>query len=346
MRTIELNDGVVRMIDQRQLPHELVIAELRDYFAVARAIKEMWIRGAPAIGAAAAFGLALAALESRAATRDEFLRELESAAQELRATRPTAVNLAWALDRIMKKARAANIPVADLRELIVNEAQAIAEEDVATNFEMARNGAALIEDGDTLITHCNAGVLATVDGGTAQGVLIEAHRQGKKIHVLVDETRPRLQGARLTAWEMMQNDVPMTLIADNASGYYLRRGGVKACFVGADRVAANGDVANKIGTYKLAVVAKENNVPFYAVMPTSTIDMNLASGDDIPIEQRDETEVTTIDGVRIAPEGVNVGNPAFDVTPHKYITALVTEKGLVYPPFQENLLRIMEESAD
>jgi predicted nucleotidyltransferase len=184
--------------------------------------------------------------------------------------------------------------------------------------------------------------LATVDGGTAQGVLIEAHRQGKKIHVLVDETRPRLQGARLTAWEMMQNGVPMTLIADNASGYYLHKGGVNAAFVGADRVAANGDVANKIGTYKLAVVAKENNVPFYAVMPLSTIDMSLPTGDDIPIEQRSADEVTTIDGVRIAPEGVNVGNPAFDVTPHQYITALVTEKGVVYPPFTENLLRIMD----
>jgi methylthioribose-1-phosphate isomerase len=344
MRTIELRDGVVRMIDQRKLPHQLVIAELRDYQTVARAIKEMWIRGAPALGAAAAFGLALAALESQAATRDELLRELDEAAQALRATRPTAVNLRWALDRVLKKARASNWPVADLRALVVDEAQAIAEEDVALNRQMARNGAALIHDGDTLIHHCNTGPLAAVDVGTALGCIIEAHRQGKKVHVLVDETRPRLQGARLTAWELMQYGVPMTLIADNAAGYYLRKGNVNACFVGADRVAANGDVANKIGTYKLAVVAHENGVPFYAVMPTSTIDLSLPSGDDIPIEERSADEVTTIEGVRIAPEGVRVGNPAFDVTPHKYVMALVTERGVVYPPFKENLMRVMDSS--
>ncbi len=342
MRTIELSDGVVRMIDQRRLPRDLVIQEMRDYETVARAIREMWIRGAPAIGAAAGFGLALAALQSQATTRDDLVRDLEMAAGTLRATRPTAVNLGWALDRVMKKVRASNLSAADLRAFVVNEAQAIAEEDVATNQQMARNGAALIHEGDTLIHHCNTGPLATVDVGTALGCIIEAHRQGKQIHVLVDETRPRLQGARLTAWELMQYGVPMTLIADNASGYYLRKGLVSACFVGADRVASNGDVANKIGTYKLAVVAHENGVPFYAVMPTSTIDMSLGSGDDIPIEERDEKEVTTIDGVRFAPEGVRVGNPAFDVTPHKYITALVTEKGVVYPPFSKNLPRIMD----
>ena len=342
MRTIELGDGVVRMIDQRRLPRELVIEEIRDYGTVARAIKEMWIRGAPALGAAGAFGLALAAQESKAATREEFLRELETAAQLLRATRPTAINLGWALGRILKKAHAANLPVSGLRDLVVKEAQAIADEDVAINQRMARHGAALIHDGDTIIHHCNTGPLAAVDVGTALGCIIEAHRQGKKIHVLVDETRPRLQGARLTAWELMQYGVPMTLIADNAAGYYLRKGGVNACFVGSDRVASNGDVANKIGTYKLAVVAKENHVPFFAVMPTSTVDLNLATGDDIPIEERSAEEVTTIEGVRIAPEGVQVGNPAFDVTPNRYITALVTEKGVVYPPFKENLLRTID----
>jgi methylthioribose-1-phosphate isomerase len=342
MRTIELRDGVVHMIDQRRLPRELVIEQIRDYRTVARAIKEMWIRGAPAIGAAAAFGLALAAQESKATTHEEFLRQLETAAQVLHATRPTAANLGWALERVLKKARAANLPVADLRDLVVKEAQSIAEEDIAINLQMARHGAALIHDGDTIIHHCNTGPLATVDVGTALGCIIEAHRQGKKIHVLVDETRPRLQGARLTAWELMRYGVPMTLIVDNAAGYYLQKGNVKACFVGSDRVASNGDVANKIGTYKLAVVAKENLVPFFAVMPTSTIDMNLASGDDIPIEERSAEEVTTIEGVRIAPEGVNVGNPAFDVTPSRYVTALVTEKGAVYPPFKENLLRIID----
>lgn len=345
MRTIELRDGVVRMIDQRRLPRELVVEEIRDYHTVARAIKEMWIRGAPAIGAAAAFGLALAATNSGAATRERLLVDLEDAARELRATRPTAYNLGWALDRVIKKARAANLPVTDMRDLVVAEAQAIAEEDVALNQQMARHGAALIRDGDTIVHHCNTGPLAAVDVGTALGCIIQAHRDGKKIHVLVDETRPRLQGARLTAWELMQYGVPMTLIADNASGSYMRKGAVNACFVGADRVASNGDVANKIGTYKLAVVAKENNVPFYAVMPTSTIDLSLASGDDIPIEERSPEEVTTIDGVRIAPEGVRVGNPAFDVTPSRYITALVTQKGPVYPPFKENLLQIMDAPA-
>jgi methylthioribose-1-phosphate isomerase len=345
MRTIELRDGVVRMIDQRRLPRELTIEETRDYRIVGRAIKEMWIRGAPALGAAGAFGLALAALESKAATREGFLHDLETAAQTLGATRPTAVNLGWALDRVMKKARAVNLPVGELRDLVVNEAQVIAEEDVATNRQMARYGAELIHDGDTVIHHCNTGPLAAVDVGTALGCIIEAHRQGKRIHVLVDETRPRLQGARLTAWELMQYGVPMTLIADNAAGYYLHKGTVDACFVGSDRVASNGDVANKIGTYKLAVVAKENAVPFYAVMPTSTVDLNLASGDEIPIEERSPDEVTMIEGVRIAPEGVKVGNPAFDVTPNKYITALVTEKGVVYPPFKETLLRIMDAAA-
>jgi len=337
-------DGVVKLIDQRKLPHRLEIVECRDYRALAAAIKDMTIRGAPAIGAAAAFGLALAARESHAPTGDALLRDLDQAGKVLRATRPTAVNLMWALDRVLRAARAANLDANGLRDFVVAEAQRIAEEDVAINRAMARNGAALICDGDSVLTHCNAGPLATVDVGTALGVIIEAHKQGKKIHVFVDETRPRLQGARLTAWELMQNGVPMTLIADNASGYYMRRGKIQKCFVGSDRVAANGDVANKIGTYKTAVVAHENGIPFYAVMPTSTIDMNLANGDLIPIEERDAREVTHIEGIPIAPEGVRVGNPAFDVTPNKYITALVTERGVVYPPFVENLARVMKYS--
>ena len=335
-------DGVVKMIDQRKLPRQFEIVECRDHRALAEAIKDMTIRGAPAIGAAAAFGLALAAQESRATTHDALLCDLDAAEKILRATRPTAVNLMWALDRVMANARATNLDVNGLRDFVVQEAQNIAEEDIAINTAMAKNGAALISDGDSVLTHCNAGPLATVDVGTALGVIIEAHKQGKKIHVFVDETRPRLQGARLTAWELMQNGVPMTLIADNASGYYMRRGKIQKCFVGSDRVAANGDVANKIGTYKAAVVAHENGIPFYAVMPTSTIDMNLANGDLIPIEERDAREVTHIEDVPIAPEGVRVGNPAFDVTPNKYITALVTERGVVYPPFVENLGKIMK----
>ena len=341
LRTIEMKNGVVEMIDQRKLPRQFEIVKCRDYRAVADAIKDMTIRGAPAIGAAAAFGLALAALESRAGTRDDLLRDLDAAAKVLRVTRPTAVNLGWALDRVMKLAHGQSGTATDLREFVVAEAQLIADEDVEINRAMARHGAALIDDGDTVLTHCNAGALATVDIGTALGVIIQAHTQGKRIHVLVDETRPRLQGARLTAWELTQAGVPMTLIADNASGYYMRAGKIQKCFVGSDRVAANGDVANKIGTYKAAVVAHENGIPFYAVMPTSTIDMSLPNGDAIPIEERDGREVTHIEGVPIAPEGVRVGNPAFDVTPHKYVTALVTERGVVRPPFVVNLQKIM-----
>ena len=341
MRTLELNGNVVRMIDQRRLPQQLVYVEIRDYPTVARSIKEMWVRGAPAIGAAGAFGLALAAMDSKATTRADFIQALERAGQELYETRPTAVNLGWAIQRILNKVRASDLDVNGLRDLIVAEAQAIADEDIATNEKMARNGAALINDGDTIIHHCNTGPLATVDVGTALGCIIQAHRDGKKIHVLVDETRPRLQGARLTAWELMQYGVPMTLIADNAAGHYLWRGLAQKVFFGADRVASNGDVANKVGSYKLAVVARENNVPVYSVMPTSTIDMTLASGRDIPIEERGADEVTTIDGVRFAPEGVHVGNPAFDVTPSKYLTGIVTERGVVYPPFTENLKKIM-----
>jgi len=344
MRTLELRDGVVHMIDQRLLPGELKYVEIRDYQTIERSIQEMWVRGAPAIGAAAGFGMALAARDSGASTRDAFLAEMEQVGRELYATRPTAVNLGWAINRILNKARAANVSVEALKELIWNDALLIAEEDIATNQAMARYGASLINDGDTIIHHCNTGPLATVDVGTALGCLIEAHNQGKKIHVLVDETRPRLQGARLTAWELMQYGVPMTLIADNASGHYLYRGLANKVFYGADRVAANGDVANKIGSYKLAVVAHENKVPVYSVMPTSTIDMSIASGLDIPIEERGADEVTTIEGVRFAPEGVRVGNPAFDVTPHKYLTGIVTERGIVYPPFKENLLRIMDSA--
>ena len=342
MRTIEMHDNVVRMIDQRKLPGAVEIVECHDYRAVAQAIREMTIRGAPAIGAAAAFGLALAARESDAATREELLLDLNDAAQILRATRPTAVNLKWALDRMLTKARTSDAAANHLREVVAAEAQRIADEDVETNRRMAQHGAALIDDGDTILHHCNTGPLATVDIGTALGCIIAAHRQGKRVHVLVDETRPRLQGARLTAWELQQSGVPFTLIADNAAGYYLRAGKVQKCFVGSDRVAANGDIANKIGTYKLAVVAKENGVPFYAVMPTSTIDLTIASGDDIPIEERDAREVTHIEGVPIEPEGVRVGNPAFDVTPHRYITALVTERGIVRAPFKENLLGMMK----
>ncbi len=342
MRTIEMQDGVVRMIDQRILPQRFEIVECDNYRAVGNAIKDMTVRGAPAIGAAAAFGLALAARQSPARTREELLRDLDAAAHELRATRPTAVNLGWALDRMMNRANGLDLAAKELRDALQVEAQKIADEDVEMNRALARYGAALIQDGDTVLTHCNAGALATVDVGTAVGVIIEAHRQGKRIHVLVDETRPRLQGARLTAWELTRAGVPKTLIADNASGYYMRAGKVQRVIVGADRVAANGDVANKIGTYKVAVVARENSIPFYSAMPSSTVDLSLPNGDAIPIEERDAHEVTHIEGVPIAPEGVRVGNPAFDVTPSRYITALITDRGVVCPPFAENLRKTLE----
>lgn len=345
MRSIEWKDGRVRLIDQRRLPHEYVIVEFEHYGGLAQAIREMYIRGAPAIGAAAAYGLALAAARSGAKTREALLTDLEEAAQTLRQTRPTASNLFWALERMLRKARdERSEDVGQIKEALVSEAEAIALEDVEINKRMGEHGAELVSDGDNILTHCNAGALATVDYGTALAVIRVAHSQGKRIHVYVDETRPRLQGARLTAWELMRQGIPVTLIVDNAAGYFIQAGKVDIILVGADRVAANGDVANKIGTYKLAVVAKENSVPFYAVVPTPTIDLSLPSGAQIPIEERDGSEVTHIEGKRIAPLGVLVANPAFDITPHRYLTAIVTEHGVICPPFEEGLRKAVEAS--
>lgn len=341
MRTIEWHDNAIHMIDQRLLPQKYQVLICRDHHELARAIREMAVRGAPAIGAAAAFGIALCAVRSQARDAAQLLAELDDAAREIAATRPTAVNLFWALDRMRKRAEALRgQPVAEIVRALVAEAQAIADEDVETNRRMGRFGAELLRDGDSVLTHCNAGRLATVDYGTALGVVRAAVEQGKRIHVYADETRPRSQGARLTAWELMQDGIPVTLIADNAAGYFLRAGKIQAVLVGADRIAANGDVVNKVGTYKLAVVAKENGVPFYAVAPTSTIDMSVPDGDAVPIEERCATEVTHVEGVCIAPEGVAVANPAFDVTPHRYVTAIVTERGVIWPPFHEGLRRI------
>ncbi len=345
MRTIEWDDEVVRLIDQTKLPQEYIIVEYDDYRGVGRAIKEMEIRGAPAIGAAAAFGMALAAVGSKAASRVKFLHDLEEAARYLGGTRPTAVNLFWALDRMLSRAHASDLEDLDLlREDLVAEAQRVADEDVAINKRMGANGASLIVDGTSILTHCNAGALATVDFGTTLGVIRTAHAQGKHIHVYVDETRPYLQGARLTAWELMQEGIPMTLITDNMAGHFISRGKVDIVLVGADRVAANGDVANKIGTYSLAVLARENGIPFYSVAPTPTVDLETATGESIPIEERNHREVTHIRGVPIAPEGVQVANPAFDVTPHRYVTGIVTEEGIVYPPFEVNLRRVAEKA--
>jgi len=343
MRTVYWEDNEVRMIDQRILPVRFEIVSLRDYRAVGEAIRNMTIRGAPAIGAAAAFGLALAANQSTAVSRDALVADLRSAASLLKASRPTAVNLAWAVDRVIAVAASTAASPDGVRAVVLAEARKIADEDVEINKSMAKHGAELIDDGDTVIHHCNTGALATVDWGTALGVIRFAHEQGKRVHVLVDETRPRLQGARLTAWELGQYGIPYEIISDNMSGYFLKAGLAQKVFFGADRVAANGDVANKIGTYMLSLAADDNRVPVYAVVPTSTIDLSLAHGDLIPIEERDPGEVLDLQfkGERVAPLEAQARNPAFDVTPNRLITAIVTENGVVYPPFEMNLRKVM-----
>jgi len=342
LRTVDWYADGVRLIDQRLLPNRVERPVYHDYVEVARAIKDMVVRGAPAIGATAAFGLALAGFQSPASDRLELLRDLERAAAVLRQARPTAVNLSWALDRLLRVAADEDLDTAgDVRAALLAAAQKLADEDVALNRRMGFNGAALVEDGDTILHHCNTGALAAVDFGTALGVVFAAHEQGKHVHVLVDETRPRLQGARLTAWELEQAGISYEIIADGAAGHFLHRGQVNLCLVGADRVAANGDVANKIGTYSVAVLAHENGVPFYSVVPTSTVDLALADGDLIPIEERGAGEVLglQVGGEAVAPAGARARNPAFDVTPHRYLTAIVTENGVVRPPYVKNLAR-------
>ena len=342
MRTVFWEDNVLKLIDQRRLPGSLEVVSLHTCLEVAEAIKDMTVRGAPAIGAAAAFGLALAANESKARDPAALLSDLEIAAQMLKSTRPTAINLAWAVDRVLKSVSvrlSVKESVDEIRLGVLTEAQRIADEDVAINKRMGEHGSALIDDGETIIHHCNTGALAVVDWGTALGVIRTAHEQGKHVHVLVDETRPRLQGARLTAWELQQYGIPFEIISDNMAGYFLRSGQAQKVFFGADRIAANGDVANKIGTYMLALAAHDNGVPVYSVAPTSTVDLSLPDGSQIPIEERDPDEVLGIQfhGERVAPEGAKARNPAFDVTPNRLITAIVTENGIVKPPFDENL---------
>jgi len=344
-RTIWWEDNQVKMIDQRILPLKYEILSYSDYRAVAEAITDMVVRGAPAIGAAGGFGMALAALQSPARDRDSLLIDLAQAKAVLDAARPTAVNLSWATTRILDLAQRLVLPSADdIRSSIVVEAQRIADEDVEINRRMGAFGAAIVPDKANILTHCNAGSLATVDYGTKLGVVRAAIEQGKQVHCWVDETRPRLQGARLTAWELMRDGIPMTLIADNAAGMLMRLGKVDLVLFGADRVAANGDVANKIGSYKLAVIARENGVPCYSVVPTPTIDLSLAHGDLIPIEERDAREVTHVGAEQIAPDGVPVYNPAFDVTPHRYLTGIITEEGICYPPFGVSLRRAVAEA--
>ena len=342
-RTLWWEDNQLKMIDQRILPLTYAVLSYDDYRDVATAITDMVVRGAPAIGAAGGFGMALAALQSPARDRDSLLADLTAAKKTLDAARPTAVNLSWATSRIMDFAGGLVLPNADdLRSAILAEAERIADEDVEINRRMGAYGAEIVPQDANILTHCNAGALATVDYGTTLGVVRAAYEQGKQVHVWADETRPRLQGARLTAWELTQDNIPMTLIADNAAGMLMRLGRVQVVLYGADRVAANGDVANKIGSYKLAVLAKENGIPCYAVVPTPTIDLSLAHGDLIPIEERGAEEVTMVGVERIAPEGVRVYNPAFDVTPHRYLTGIITEEGICYPPFEISLRKAVE----
>jgi len=346
MRTVFWEDDQLKMIDQRCLPGAFEIVSFRGHRSVAGAIQDMTVRGAPAIGAAAAFGLALAVYESASLSTEELVADLQAASALLKSARPTAVNLAWAVERVMRVACSITSSADDLRAAVLSEAQKIADEDVEINKRMAGHGAALIADGDTVIHHCNTGALASVDWGTALGVIRTAHEQGKRVHVLVDETRPRLQGARLTAWELEQYGIPYEIISDNMAGYFLKAGQAHKVLFGADRVAANGDVANKIGTYMLALAAHDNHVPVYAVVPTSTVDLSLAQGDLIPIEERDPHEVLDIQfqGERVTPLNARARNPAFDVTPHRLISAIVTENGIAYPPFEINLKKLCERA--
>jgi methylthioribose-1-phosphate isomerase len=331
--TVEWKNGIVMMLDQTKLPFETVYQECRDYQTVARGIKELWVRGAPAIGVSAAMGLALGARQIEAAGFDEFWPKFETVCGEMAATRPTAVNLFWAIERIkafVQKNR--EMPLDAIRDMLVKESQKMIDEDIATNKRIGAFGSPFIADEDNVITHCNAGSIATAGYGTAEGVMRAAVEEGKKIHVYIDETRPVLQGARLTAWELMEEKIPCTLVTDSMAGYLLYHDMVDVAIVGADRIARNGDVANKIGTYPLAVLCKEHGIPFYVAAPFSTVDYDTATGFDIPIEERDPREVTHVLGkTQIAPDGVNVLNPAFDVTPARYITAIITEKGAFKP---------------
>jgi len=329
-RTIEWRDNAVIMIDQTRLPGEEVYNTYEDFKSVAEAIKGMIIRGAPAIGVAAAMGIALGAREIIADTHESFFRQLENVCEVMARTRPTAVNLFWAIERMKRVAEASRgKPLDQIREVLRKEAIRIEEEDLTICRNIGKWGGTLIPQGATILTHCNAGGLATAGYGTALGVIRAAHEAGKDIKVFADETRPWLQGARLTAWELVKEGIPTTLISDNMAGFFMNRGEITCCVVGADRIAANGDTANKIGTYSVAVLAKENNIPFYVAAPLSTLDLSLSDGSQIPIEERHGGEVTHIKGLAIAPTGVSVRNPAFDVTPARYITAIITEKGIV-----------------
>jgi methylthioribose-1-phosphate isomerase len=341
--TVEYVNGAVRLIDQRRLPGEEVFIECRDYLAVAQAIRTLAVRGAPAIGVTAALGMAVGARAIEAADFDQFWERFTEICAVMAATRPTAVNLFWAIARMQSCAQAQRqLSIADLKARLEQEALTILAEDIANNRQMGLHGQVLIADQSRILTHCNAGALATAGYGTALGVIRAAVEQGKHVQVIADETRPVLQGARLTAWELYKDGIPVTLIADNMAASLMRRGMIDLVIVGADRIAANGDVANKIGTYGVAVLAHTHGIPFYVAAPLSTIDSSLPSGDDIPIEERQPDEVTHIGDHQIAPTGIAVLNPAFDVTPHAYVHAIITEVGVLRPPLDQSIAQALK----
>jgi len=345
IRTIEWTDEGVVMIDQRRLPTHELYPIFKTHDEVATAIEDMVVRGAPAIGVAAAMGIALGMKNSAADSLDEFDKDFNRVCERLLVTRPTAVNLFWAVERMrwaFKHGRRDGAAIDQIRKLLVSEALAIHREVVESNQKMGAFGAELIPDNGTVLTHCNAGALATAGFGTALGVIRAAVEAGKNIRVFADETRPFLQGARLTAWELAKENIPVTLITDSMAGHFLKAGEIDCVIVGADRIAANGDVANKIGTYMVAVAAHENNIPFYVAAPLSTVDLSLSSGDQIPIESRADEEVTHFNGQQVAPEGVKVANPAFDVTPHRYVSAIITDAGVAHEPYDTSLKALFE----
>lgn len=349
IKTVEWTDEGVRMLDQRLLPNEEKYLTLRSYEEVAEAIRQMVVRGAPAIGVSAAMGIALGAKQSVGTSVADLEEDLDYICDTLSRTRPTAVNLFWAIERMrvaFNAAKGRTRQVDEIKQQLIDEALAIFRDDINANRALGRFGAELIPDGATVLTHCNAGALATAgDYGTALGVIRGARDAGKRVAVIADETRPFLQGSRLTAWELGQDDIPVTVITDNMAGHVMKEGKVDAVVVGADRIAANGDTANKIGTYMVAVLAQRHNIPFYVAAPVSTIDLAMAGGDEIPIEERDPREVTHVREQRLAPEGVAVHNPAFDVTPNDLIAAIITDKGVARAPFVESLRRLIEEKS-
>lgn len=349
IKTVEWTKDGVRMLDQRLLPSEEVYLMLRSYDEVAEAIRKMVVRGAPAIGVSAAMGIALGASQSVGTSIADLEDDFEYICDYMSKTRPTAVNLFWAIERMRATFRRAKATgdVEEVKKILVDEALAIFKEDITANRAIGKFGGPLIPDGATVLTHCNAGALATAgDYGTALGVVRGARDAGKKIAVIADETRPFLQGLRLTAWELAKDEIPVTVITDNMAGHVMKSGKVDAVVVGADRIAANGDTANKIGTYMVAVLAREHNIPFYVAAPLTTLDLSLQSGEEIPIEERDPTEVTHIREQQLAPDGIDVHNPAFDVTPNRLITAIITDKGVARPPYEASLKELFNDLAE